>query len=213
MKFRLSGQYGELSPVRGFQPHKGIDLATPENTILRSINDGVVSRVFDGSGLIGKGVAVAMPNGVSEIYGHMNKVSVKVGDHVREGQIIGLSGNTGNSTAAHLHFGLQNPDGSFRDPTSLAEKVANYAGGDFVSGPIPKLLGLGGDMIKENAKEATEYILMGVGEALGELISGIALVGAGVCFILKICGWKDGGRWCGILLGANVLLKFLGVKI
>lgn len=226
MKFRLSGQYGELSPVRGMIPHHGIDLAVPENTVLRSIDNGVVSNVFDGSGLIGKGVAIKTPNGIHEIYGHMNQVKVKIGEHVSEGTVIGLSGNTGNSTAAHLHFGLQNANGTFKDPTYLAEKVSNYAGNDFHSAALPhiipnpfqaaggitQLMGLSGEALKEQAREVTTEIIMGIGEAVGELLCGITLVGVGVCVLLKICGWKDGGRWAGILIGVNVLLKFLGVK-
>lgn len=227
MKFRLTGQYGELSPVRGMVPHHGIDLGVPENTILRSINDGVVSKVFDGTGLIGKGVAVKMPNGVNEIYGHMNDVKVKVGDHISEGQVLGFSGNTGNSTAAHLHFSLQNPDGTFEDPTYLAEKVANYTGPDFntgivphilptpfeTAGLIPHLFGWSGEALKERAREVTLDILSGVGEALGELLMSATLVGSGLCIILKVAGWRDGGRWAGILITVNVLLKFLGVHI
>lgn len=220
MKFQLTGQYGELSPVRGMVPHRGIDLGVPENTTLRSIHDGVVERVFDGSGLIGKGVAVRTHDGIKEIYGHMNDVKVKVGDHISEGAIIGLSGNTGNSTAAHLHFGLQKSDGSFVNPTHLAEKVSNYAGSDFhipspleTPGMIPQLFGMSGEAIKEHAKELTIEILQGVGEAIGELLASVALVGAGLCIILKVCGWKDGGRWAGMLIGANVILKCLGVKI
>lgn len=219
MKFRLSGQYGELSPVRGMVPHRGVDIATPENTILRSVSNGVVERVFDGYGLIGKGVAIRMPDGTRSIYGHMNEVKARVGEHISEGGIIGLSGNTGHSTAPHLHFGLQNPDGTFKDPTFLAEKVSNYAGSDFHPSPfqstgiIPHLFGWSDETVKEHAKEFTIDILCGVGEAIAELLASITLIGAGLCVLLKVCGWKDGGRWCGILIGVNVLLKFLGVRI
>src|SRR4051812_49408468 len=105
MKFRLTGKFGELSPVRDWQPHSGIDLALPENTTLRSIADGVVDRIYDGTGLIGKGLSVRMLDGTRAIYGHMNEVKAHVGDHLSAGDIVGLSGNTGNSTGPHLHFG------------------------------------------------------------------------------------------------------------
>jgi hypothetical protein len=219
MKFRLTGQYGELSPVRGMQPHRGIDIGTPDNTILRSVSDGVVERVFDGSDLIGKGLAIRMPDGTRSIYGHMNEVKTHVGESIKEGQIIGLSGSTGHALGPHLHFGLQNSDGTFKDPTYLAEKVSNYAGSDFTltpspfgTGIIPHILGWSGETVKEHAKELTIEILSGVGEALVELLASVTLVGAGLCILLKVCGYRDGGRWAGVLIGVNVLLKFLGVR-
>lgn len=123
MKFRLSGKFGELAEVRDWQPHTGIDLAVPKGETLRSIADGVVTKVFDGSGSIGKGVAIKVKEGQTHIFGHMSQTSVKPGQELHAGDTLGLSGSTGNSTASHLHFGVQNPDGSFVDPAPLAEAV------------------------------------------------------------------------------------------
>lgn len=127
MKFKISSEFGELSEVRD-HVHNGIDLAIPNGTTLRSITDGVVSKVFDGSGDIGQGVAIKLNNGTTHIYGHMSGVNVKVGDHLNAGDVIGLSGNSGNSTGSHLHFGIQNPDGSFLDPTPLADSISANSG-------------------------------------------------------------------------------------
>jgi murein DD-endopeptidase MepM/ murein hydrolase activator NlpD len=126
MKFRLTGKFGELSPVRDFQPHSGIDLAMPEGTTLRSIADGVVDRVYDGSGAIGKGLSVKLPDGTRTIYGHMNEVKAHVGEHVNAGEVIGLSGNTGNSTGAHLHFGMKDASGHVIDPTSSRRQIGKH---------------------------------------------------------------------------------------
>jgi Peptidase family M23 len=132
MKFRLTSEYGELSLVRDHL-HRGIDLAMPENTTLRSIADGVVERVVDfGNANIGKGVMIRHDDGTVAIYGHLNEVDVKPGQHVHAGDVIGLSGNTGHSTGPHLHFGMKDAQGNFVDPTPIAERVDAMSGNDSI---------------------------------------------------------------------------------
>jgi hypothetical protein len=207
MKFRLTGKFGELSPVRNMQPHSGIDLAMPEGTTLRSVADGVVDRVYDGTGLIGKGLSVQMPDGTRAIYGHMNEVKANVGDHLNAGDIVGLSGNTGNSTGPHLHFGLKGADGSVLDPTPIAEKLASISG-DHI-GPLGKVFAWGTESIREKAADMTTEIALGIFDALKEFLLAGTLIGAAVLIILKVAGWRDGGRWAGVLIVVNILLKFL----
>jgi hypothetical protein len=209
MKFRLTGKFGELSPVRDFKPHSGIDLAMPEGTTLRSIADGVVDRVYDGSGLIGKGLSVRMPDGTRAIYGHMNEVKAHVGDRVNAGDIVGLSGNTGNSTGPHLHFGLKDADGSVMDPTPIAEKLANISGDNVTLGPLGHLVSWGAESMRDKASEATTEILLGIFDALKDILLAGTLVGSAVLILLKVAGWRDGGRWAGVLIVVNILLKFL----
>lgn len=209
MKFRLTGQFGELSPIRGMQPHSGIDLAMPEGTTLRAIGGGIVDKVFNGDGLIGKGLSIKFPDGKRAIYGHMNEVKAHVGDHVNANDVIGLSGNTGNSTGGHLHFSLKNPDGSLIDPTPMADHLANISGSDFVQGPLPKLFEMGGDAIREHTADVTREMALGIFDAFKEFLLEATLIGSAVMIILKVAGWKDGGHWTGILLVANILIKFL----
>lgn len=209
MKFRLTGKFGELSPVRDFQPHSGIDLAMPEGTTLRAIKDGVIDHVFDGTGAIGKGVSISLPDGTRAIYGHMNEVKAHVGEHVHAGEVIGLSGNTGNSTGAHLHFGLKDTGGHAIDPTPLADKVANMSGNDYVTGPIPKLFEMSSEAVREHTAEVTREMVLGICDALKEFLLEATLIGSAVMVILKVAGWRDGGRWAGTLLVANILIKFL----
>jgi murein DD-endopeptidase MepM/ murein hydrolase activator NlpD len=129
MKFRLSGEYMELSEVRNNIPHKGIDLAMPEGTELHSIMDGVVEKVVDfGPKNLGKGVFVRNEDGTLSIYGHMSDVKVLEGEKLHSGEFIGFSGNTGNSTGAHLHYGMKDTNGDWMDPSHLAEKVSNMQG-------------------------------------------------------------------------------------
>lgn len=207
MKFRLTGKFGELSPIRNMQPHSGIDLAMPEGTTLRSIADGVVDRVFDGTGLIGKGLSIRMPDGTRAIYGHMNDVKAHVGDNLHAGDIVGLSGNTGNSTGPHLHFGLKDANGSVIDPTPIADKLANISGDHL--GPIGKVIAIGTESVREKAADMTTEIALGIFDALKDFLLAGTLIGAAVLIILKVAGWRDGGRWAGVLLVVNILLKFL----
>lgn len=219
MKFRLTTKYGELDALH-LRPHSGCDLAMDEGTVLRSVTEGTVKLADYGNQNAGKTVMIDSPDGHTYIYGHLHDFVAKNGQHVKPGDVIGHAGNSGNSFGSHLHFGMKDTaTGHFQDPSSLVEKVSNYAGAVplipdplHVAGAIPQLFGMGGEALKESAKEATINILMGVGEALGETIAGISLIGVGLCVILKICGWSDGGKWAGVLIGVNILMKFLGVK-
>ena len=81
--------------------------------------DGVVSKAQSGSGERSYGLYVVIEHsgGKSTLYAHMSKLMVKVGDQVKKGDIIGLSGNTGFSTGPHLHFELR-INGNHVDPSS-----------------------------------------------------------------------------------------------
>lgn len=137
MIVRITSKYGALDGAHK-TPHNGIDLAMPEGTTLRTIGEGVVDRIYDGSAAIGKGLSVRFEDGTRAIYGHMNEVSVKVGQHVKDGQIVGLSGNTGHSTGPHLHVGMKDAAGGWLDPSEQVERIlANGRVGDGI-GDIPK---------------------------------------------------------------------------
>ncbi|MBA9027497.1 M23 family metallopeptidase [Peribacillus huizhouensis] len=129
MKFRITSPYGELSEVRG-HVHRGIDFAMPEGTTLRTITDGTVERVMNFGGKnLGKGVEILNQDGTTSIYGHMSNVSVKVGDKLHAGDVIGLSGNTGHSTGPHLHYAMKDGAGAWIDPSPVAEQVSAVSGG------------------------------------------------------------------------------------
>ena len=87
--------------------HNGVDIATPHNISmppLLSCTSGTVVRAgWDPSGL-GLHVRIDHGNGYMTIYGHMSRIDVSYGQKVGRGQIIGLMGNTGNSTGPHIHF-------------------------------------------------------------------------------------------------------------
>ena len=102
---RLSSQFGRRkAPTKGASTyHKGVDWATPVGTKVVASIAGTVARAGWGSGY-GYVVYINHADGRQTRYGHLSKVLVRVGDQVSQGQKIALSGNTGRSTGAHLHF-------------------------------------------------------------------------------------------------------------
>jgi murein DD-endopeptidase MepM/ murein hydrolase activator NlpD len=117
----------QISSAYGWRPdpfsqqirfHHGVDLAAPSGTPIHAFQAGQV--VFSGDmGDYGNTVIVEHANGYRSLYAHSSVNRVQVGDFVREGQTLGLVGNTGRSTGSHLHFELQK-DGSKIDPVSTA---------------------------------------------------------------------------------------------
>lgn len=87
----------------GKRAHQGIDYAVPVGTPVRSAIDGtVVFAADDGSGSLT--IDVLRPDGLLMRAGHNSQFRVSVGDSVKVGDIIALSGNTGWSTGPHSHI-------------------------------------------------------------------------------------------------------------
>lgn len=89
--------------------HNGIDFGAPIGTPVFAADDGVVVATDNQDkycyrGAYGKYAAIKHYNGLTTIYGHLSLYIVREGDQVKRGQVIGYSGNTGNSTGPHLHF-------------------------------------------------------------------------------------------------------------
>jgi hypothetical protein len=216
MKFRLSSSYGVLEEVRN-GPHTGVDLAVPEGTTLRSIVEGEVANVFDGSGNIGEGVKILGEDNREYIYGHMSDVDVKVGDKVHFGDVLGESGNTGNSTAPHLHFGVKE-DGEFVDPSILVPKLNSITGDIGIDNSVPWYdvegrMEIAMESAKENMKEEFKEMILeflkAVRDVVIELADVIALLGGGVFIILGAWKLKNANRWVSILFVSRILIKVL----
>ncbi|MBF0296103.1 MAG: M23 family metallopeptidase [Magnetococcales bacterium] len=89
--------------------HPGVDLQAPMNTPIMSTADGVIEFAgIDNNkyGLSGFGQVVSIYHnfGFRTTYSHLNKITVREGEFVKKGDIIGLSGKSGRATAAHLHY-------------------------------------------------------------------------------------------------------------
>lgn len=82
--------------------HRGLDIRMSYQWV-KSIKYGKVT--FAGwLGGYGKTVLIAHPGGFKSLYGHLSRIIVREGQYVRQGQLVGKSGNTGYSSGAHLHF-------------------------------------------------------------------------------------------------------------
>jgi len=112
----------------GEQGHTGLDIAVPSGSYVRSMRAGLVEEA-DEDDVYGRYVRIAHDGGLSSLYGHNSWLFVEPGDSVQRLQVIALSGNTGRSTAPHLHFEVKR-DGELLDPLAFV----NLGGGDGVIG-------------------------------------------------------------------------------
>jgi len=101
--------------------HVGIDIGVSIGTKIKSTMAGEV--VYAGWNNEGYGNLVIVKNGkYSTYYAHLSKIPVNLGDQVEAGDVIGLSGSTGNSTGPHLHYEVR-VDGSAVNPTKYMNSV------------------------------------------------------------------------------------------
>lgn len=101
--------------------HAGLDIDAPEGTEIYASKSGTVELAewVEGYGWL---MILQHQDGTTSYYGHMryeNPYAVEVGDVVEQGQIIGYSGNTGWSTAPHLHFEIHDTSDNPIDPLPL----------------------------------------------------------------------------------------------
>ena len=89
----------------GSTNHKGVDIGTPMGTPILAAKNGTVTW-SSWKGGYGECIIINHGKGNSTLYGHLSGYNVKTGDTVTQGQVIGYSGSTGNSTGPHLHFGI-----------------------------------------------------------------------------------------------------------
>ena len=103
------GYFG--APRNGGRRHLGIDLATPIGQYIFASKSGRVIRASIDPGF-GLYVELAHPDGLATYYAHLSHISTHEGDWVVQGQLIGLSGKTGNAKSRkispHLHFEIRN---------------------------------------------------------------------------------------------------------
>ncbi len=89
--------------------HQGIDIAGPVGTPIVAAADGVVERSGWNSGGYGNMVDIRHPDGSLTRYAHNSRNHVRVGQQVRQGQLIADMGSTGRSTGPHVHFEIHLP--------------------------------------------------------------------------------------------------------
>ncbi len=99
--------------------HPGIDIAVAEGSYVRAAGTGIVSEAGEDP-IYGRYVRIEHAEGYESLCGHALELFVTKGDTVTQREVIALSGNTGTSTAPHLHFEIWK-DGEPIDPRELVE--------------------------------------------------------------------------------------------
>jgi murein DD-endopeptidase MepM/ murein hydrolase activator NlpD len=102
------------------EAHPGIDIAVSVGSLVRASGGGVV-REAGQDPEYGLFVLIDHPDDYQTMYGHLSRILVTAGTPVSSGQVIGLSGNTGRSTAPHLHFETRRHSSSL-DPLTLVKE-------------------------------------------------------------------------------------------
>ncbi|MFA7209213.1 MAG: peptidoglycan DD-metalloendopeptidase family protein [Parcubacteria group bacterium] len=86
--------------------HNGVDFGIKYSSVFAARGGKVVGSGDNGKYAYGKWLAIDHGDGLVTLYGHLSDKAVSKGGKVKEGQKIGVSGNTGNSTGPHLHFSV-----------------------------------------------------------------------------------------------------------
>ncbi len=109
---RLSSGFGmRMHPIYKVRKmHLGADFACKEGSQILATADGVVEKVQTRSEGYGKQVVIDHGNGFKTRYAQLSEFKVKVGDEIKKGEVIALSGNSGSSTAPHLHYEIKKGD-------------------------------------------------------------------------------------------------------
>ena len=132
---------GKKSPSYG-QPHGGVDFAVSTGTPVMAANDGVVvGTPYDADGF-GNYVQIQHRDGHSSYYGHLASKGVSEGQEVTAGQVVGVSGNSGNSTGPHLHFEVRR-GGIKVDPLGYLSGAASVSPGEVGSQTSGSPVGIG----------------------------------------------------------------------
>lgn len=101
----LSGFGMRMHPIfKRRKMHTGIDFTCPQGTPIHASGNGTIAKVIHKKSGYGTHIIIDHGFGYRSLYAHMSTVDVKVGEKIKRGQIIGGVGNTGTSTAAHLHY-------------------------------------------------------------------------------------------------------------
>jgi murein DD-endopeptidase MepM/ murein hydrolase activator NlpD len=101
----LSAGFGNrVDPFTGqYDFHPGLDISTPIGTKVEAPADGVVVSCGDKGGY-GNAIVIDHKYGIVTRYAHLSGFNVKPGQRVKRGDVIGFVGNSGKSTAPHLHY-------------------------------------------------------------------------------------------------------------
>ena len=103
---RIASGFGDrVHPIyRTVQHHDGLDFAAPPGTEIFATGDGTVTKAVRSNRGYGNRVEIDHGYGYETLYAHLNEIKVSRGDEIKRGELIGTVGNTGMSSAPHLHY-------------------------------------------------------------------------------------------------------------
>jgi len=118
--FKITSPFGtRVHPVtKKVSTHNGIDISAPVGTPIKAPADAKVLRVYENN-IGGLQIILLHDKGIKTGYAHLSAASVKQGDTVTKGQIIGKVGKSGRVTGAHLHFTVKDGEGKFINPETF----------------------------------------------------------------------------------------------
>ncbi|MDR1034585.1 MAG: M23 family metallopeptidase, partial [Holosporales bacterium] len=102
---KITSGFGlRIHPISGrLKGHTGIDISAKIGTPIRAAASGIIARASNYYGY-GKYVNIKHSPSLNTAYGHLSRITVRSGQHVNQGQVIGYTGNTGYSHGPHLHY-------------------------------------------------------------------------------------------------------------
>lgn len=105
---RISGRFGNQRVYNGTPkaPHSGMDIAAATGTPIKAPADGVITFADPGLYLTGGTMVLDHGHGISSNFLHLSRIDARVGDVVKQGDVIGAVGATGRATGPHLHWGM-----------------------------------------------------------------------------------------------------------
>lgn len=109
--------------------HKGTDFVSDDKRVYAATGGRVRVVAYDPSGW-GNYVSVGDRDGYRHLYCHLQSVAVKTGQVIKEGDIIGVMGRSGNATGVHLHYQINTAAGEPLDPMTFLKKEAEFMYGD-----------------------------------------------------------------------------------
>ena len=156
--------------------HSGVDLRAATGTKVYSPVSGTVSKVVNGTTGFGKYVDVKTEEGYTLRFAHLSGAKVAPGQKISAGDVVALSGASGNVTGAHLHFGVYDTAMKAIDPLAWLESARKAAEKQTVN--------VNGLSFNQPVKTATGYqINIDTVAGMGQVAAAVLVIGAGLAML------------------------------